>query len=136
MPSRLPSPLVALLAAVAAAATWFAWLGWESGYVTDPATGTVTGPYSVVQVAGCVVTLLVVAAVAGWFAAPWWVAPAITLAFTAAWTVDAAASDDSGLFVVGAGLVLVGLALGSGLVCTGAWLLARRGRRALAARRV
>lgn len=136
VPSRLPAPLVALLAAVAAAATWFGWLGWESGYVTDPATGAVSGPYSVAQVAGCVVTLLVVGAVAGWSAAPWWVAPAITLAFTAAWTVDAAAGDDSGLFVVGAGLVLVGLALGSGLVCTLAWLLARRRRTRLAARRV
>ena len=73
--------LVVVLAALASAATWWAWLGWESGYVTDPATGAVTGPYSVAQVAACVLTLVVVALVAGWFAAPWWVAPAITVAF-------------------------------------------------------
>jgi hypothetical protein len=131
----LPAPLVAVLAAVGAVATWWAWLGWESGYVTDPDSGAVSGPYSVAQVAGCVLTLVALAAVAGWFAAPWWVVPALSAAFTAAWTVDAARRDDSGLFVVGAGLVLVGVALGSGLVCTAAWLAARR-RRTRTTRRV
>ncbi len=121
----LRTVLVVVLAALASAATWWAWLGWESGYVTDPATGAVTGPYSVAQVAACVLTLVVVALVAGWFAAPWWVAPAITVAFVWAWTADAAGKDESGLFVVGAGLLLVGLFIGSGVVCTLSWLVAR-----------
>ncbi len=128
-PSALRTLGVVAGAALAAVATWAAWLGWESGYTTDPATGAVSGPYSVAQVAGCVLTLLVLAVVAGRWAPPWFVAPAITLAFTAAWTVHAASTDDSGLYGVGALMLLVGLGTASMLVCTASWLVARRRRR-------
>lgn len=122
-----PARAVALVGvwAVAAVATWWAWLGWESGYTTDPATGAVSGPYAVWQVVACGVTLLVLAVVAGWWSAPWFAAPAITLPFTAAWTVHAARVDDTGLFAVGAVLLLVGLGTASALVCTTVWLIRR-----------
>ena len=128
-PSLARSLAVAALAALAAALTWAAWLGWESGYRTDPVTGAVSGPYSVGQVVGCGLTLAVVAVVAGRWSPPWFVAPALTVAFTAAWTVDAVGKDDTGLFAVGALLLLVGLGTASALVCTVAWLLGRRRRR-------
>lgn len=125
---RLRTVAVVLGAALAAVATWVAWLGWESGYRTDPATGAVSGPYSVAQVVGCVLTLVVIAAAAGWWAPPWFVAPAVTLGFTTAWTLDAAATDDTGLFAVGTLLLLVGLGAGSALVGAVAWLVGRRRR--------
>lgn len=116
--------------ALAAVLTWFAWLGWESGYITDPATGAVSGPYAVWQVVACGLTLLALALVAGWWAPPWLAAPAITLGFTLAWTVEAAATDDSGLFAVGTMLLLVGLGTLTVLVCTAVWLMRRhRARR-------
>jgi len=127
--TALRTGAVVVGAAVAAVATWAAWLAWESGYRTDPATGAVSGPYAGWQVAGCVLTLVLVAAVAGWWAPPWFVAPAVTLAFTAAWAARAAATDDTGLFAVGAVFLLVGLGTGSALVCTIAWLVHRHRHR-------
>ena len=121
---------VAAAAAAAAVGTWAAWLGWETGYRTDPVTGAVSGPYSVGQVVACAGTLLLLAVVAGRAAPPWWVAPAVTIGFTAAWTMHAAGTDDSGLYGVGTLMLLVGLGTASALVCTAAWLLGRRRRRA------
>ncbi|MGK5441667.1 hypothetical protein ACSNN7_07555 [Micromonospora sp. URMC 105] len=118
--------VAALVLAVAAVATWGAWLGWDTGYTTDPETGAVSGPYQAWQVAGCVLTLALITAVAGWRLRPWLVAPVLTVAFTAAWTVHAASTDDSGLWAVGAGLVLVGTGLGTTVVSTVAHLLGRR----------
>ena len=120
--------LSALLAlAVATVLTWVAWLSWETGYRTDAATGSVSGPYSWWQVAGCVLTLAVLAAVAGRHLPPLIVVPVMAVAFTVAWSVDAAGADESGLWPVGAFLVLVGVAGGSALVALAARLLGRRG---------
>ncbi|TDC38834.1 hypothetical protein [Micromonospora sp. KC213] len=63
--------------------------------------------------AGAVLTLALVAAVAGRRMRPWLVAPVMTVAFTAAWSGNAAATDSSGLWVIGAVLVLVGTAIGT-----------------------
>ena len=93
-----------------------------------PATGATTGPYAVWQVVGAVLTLVVVAAVAGWLLSPVLVVPVMTVAFTAAWSGHAAATDDSGLWVVGAVLVLLGTGVGSTLVSLGAQLARRRAR--------
>ncbi|MEH0842110.1 hypothetical protein V6U81_06925 [Micromonospora sp. CPCC 205711] len=120
--------LAGLLLALATVATWWAWLGWDTGYTTDPETGATSGPYQPWQVAGCVLTLAVVAAVAGWWLRPWLVVPVMTLAFTAAWTIRAASTDDSGLWAVGAVLVLVGTGVGVTVVSGGAHLLRRRRR--------
>ncbi|MFI7427469.1 hypothetical protein ACIBPB_10820 [Micromonospora sp. NPDC049836] len=120
------SALGGLLLAVATVATWFAWLSWDTGYRVDPETGATSGPYAVWQVAGCVLTLVLVAALGGWWLGPWLVVPVMTVAFTAAWAAHAAATDDSGLWVVGAVLVLIGTAAGSLVVSLAARLLRRR----------
>ena len=105
----------AALLAVATAATWFAWLGWDDEYQVDPATGSSSGPYEAWQVVGCVVTLLVLGLAVGVLFSPWLLA-VVPPVFTVAWTVDAAGSDDSGLFIVGAVLVLVGTSFGAAVV--------------------
>ncbi|MGY0233966.1 hypothetical protein [Longispora urticae] len=96
---------------------WFGWLGWDTGYQVDPATNETTGPYEAWQVVGCAASLLVLlvgAVLVGVRPLP--ASAALTLAFTATWTVQAAATDDTGLFVVGALMLLVGLAVSSTVV--------------------
>jgi hypothetical protein len=119
----------ALLLAAATVGTWAAWLSWQTGYRTDPVTETVSGPYSAWQVAGCVVTLAVLAGVAGRQLHPLLVAPVMATAFTAAWAVPAAAEDESGLWLVGAVLVFAGTAAGTTAVAWGGRLLGRGRRR-------
>jgi len=61
-----------LLLAAVAAALWWAWMGWDEEYYTDPATG----PYRPWQVIGCVLSLVVVAVLdAGWSTASSWAWP-------------------------------------------------------------
>ncbi|WP_089009850.1 hypothetical protein [Micromonospora viridifaciens] len=115
-----------LLLAAATIGAWWAWLGWETGYSVNPETGEISGPYAAWQVVGCVLTLAVVAAGGGWWLSPWLVAPVMTVAFTVSWAVRAASTDGSGLWAVGAALVLIGTAAGSGVVSLGAHLLRRR----------
>lgn len=115
-----------LVLAAATVGTWFAWLSWNTGYRVDPETGAMSGPYSVWQVSGCVVTLIAVAGAGGWWLGPWLVAPVMTVAFTVPWAVHAASTDGSGLWAVGAVLVLIGMAVGSTLVSLAGRLL--RGR--------
>ncbi|TYC25155.1 hypothetical protein FXF52_06515 [Micromonospora sp. MP36] len=117
-----------LLIAAATVGAWWAWLGWETGYTVDPRTGATSGPYAVWQVAGCVLTLALIAGVGGWWRGPWLVAPVMTVAFTAVWARHAASIDDTGLWAVGAALVAIGTAIGSTVVSAGAgWLRRRRG---------
>ena len=94
--TRTRTLLGGVLLAAVTIGTWAAWLGWESGYRTDPRTGATSGPYTVWQVVGAVLTLVVVAAVAGWLLSPVLVAPVMTVAFTAAWSGHAAASTTPG----------------------------------------
>jgi len=103
--------------AVLSVLIWYAWLGWDTGYQVDPVTQVESGPYEAWQVAGCGVSL--VALLAGALLAgvrPLLASAALTLAFTAAWTVNAASSDETGLFGVGAVLLLIGLAAGTTVV--------------------
>ena len=116
-----------LLLAAATVGAWWAWLGWESGYTVDPETGATSGPYAVWQVAAAVLTLIVIAAVGGWFWSPWLVAPVMTVAFTAVWAVRAASTDASGLWAVGAAMVAIGTAIGATVVSGAAAWLRRRG---------
>jgi hypothetical protein len=103
--------------AVLSAAAWFAWMGWDTEYDVDPVTQSTSGPYRAWQVIGCGVTLLVLLVGALLLRVPPVVAcAAVTVAFTAAWTATAAATDDSGLFVVGAVLVFLGLAVATAVV--------------------
>ncbi|GAA4729789.1 hypothetical protein GCM10023328_05630 [Modestobacter marinus] len=98
---------------------WAAWLGWDREYQFDPATNTASGPYEEWQVVGCVLTLLAAAVLVGWVRRPLPAAVVVTVPFTLCWTVDAALQDDTGLFLVGALLIAVGLFLGSLLVAVG-----------------
>ncbi|SIM79104.1 hypothetical protein [Micromonospora cremea] len=117
--------LGALFLAVATVGVWVLWLGWDTEYTVDPQTGSRSGPYEPWQVIGCVLTLALLAALAGTRLSPWLVAPVMTVAFTAAWSRGALSSDDSGLWAVGAILVLIGMAIGSTLVSIGAHRLSR-----------
>ena len=106
-----------LAVAVLSAATWFGWMGWDTEYDIDPVTQSASGPYQAWQVIGCGVTLLVllVGALLLGVTAPI-ACVAVTVPFTVAWTTTAAATDDSGLFVVGAVLVFFGLAAATTVV--------------------
>ncbi|MEV4621073.1 hypothetical protein AB0J74_20485 [Asanoa sp. NPDC049573] len=103
--------------AVLSALSWFAWMGWDHEYQVDPVTGLQSGPFETWQVAGCALSLLMVlgtALVAGVRPVP--ASVTLTVAFTASWTVQAARDDDTGLYAVGALLLLVGLGAGTAVV--------------------
>ncbi|MBG0568696.1 hypothetical protein [Actinoplanes aureus] len=96
---------------------WFAWLGWDQEYHVDPSTGVASGPYEVWQVAGCALSLLVLLLGALMLRlSPVSTSAALTLAFTAVWTVDAASSETTGLYGVGTLMLLVGLASATAVV--------------------
>ncbi|TYP88080.1 hypothetical protein [Blastococcus xanthinilyticus] len=124
-----PRQLVAVLTVVLSVVAWAAWLAWDQEYYLDPATGDPAGPYRAWQVVGSVLTLLVAAALAGWALRAVVAAALVTVPFTVCWTVAAAGQDDTGLFVVGAVLIAVGLFLGSGAVAAGTGRLNSPGRR-------
>ncbi|WP_218221187.1 hypothetical protein [Nesterenkonia sp. Act20] len=96
------------------AAAWFAWMGWDQEYWEDPETGTPQGPYRAWQVIGCGVTLV---AIGVWTSrSRCW--PAVLLlppSFTLAWSITAS-EDDTGLWMVGAIMVLIGTSLGTAIV--------------------
>ncbi len=117
--------LMAALVTVATLATWWAWLGWDTEYQVDPLMQVASGPYEVWQVVGCGLTLVLIAAGASLWTHPWLVAATLTLSFALVWSVQAASSDDSGLWAVGALLLLVGLSTASITVAYGAWLVRR-----------
>jgi hypothetical protein len=111
MSHQMPRLAVAAPAlAIVAGAMWFAWLGWDDAYYF--VDGVAQGPYRAWQVVGCglCIALASVAAylwVRGWTAV-FVLAAAGVVGFAIPWTVHAAATDDSGLFVVGLLLLLVG----------------------------
>ncbi|MEO6088593.1 MAG: hypothetical protein ABIQ18_36320 [Umezawaea sp.] len=110
------SLLTALGLAALAVGTWWLFLGLDTTRDVDPVTGSTTGPYEAPQVIGCAVVLILLVA-AGASTLPAWLAvTAVALPFTAAWSVHAATSDDSGLWVVGGALVLAGTVCGGALV--------------------
>lgn len=120
----IAGPAVAALTVAA----WAGWVSWEDGYHTDVATGATSGPYAWWQVAGCVLSLLVIAAVAPRWLNPLVVVPVMAACFTIPWAISAATSDDSGLWAAGAFLVLIGMVVGAGVVSTVSWLILRRRR--------
>jgi len=101
-------------------AAWWAWLGWDTEYQVDPVTGNSSGPYEPFQVIGCVLTLGVMAVAGGLVLRPLSVVAAMTVSFTAAWAISAAASDESGLWPVGAVLVAGGMVAGTAACSFGA----------------
>jgi hypothetical protein len=83
------------------AASWLVWSGWA-------ALAPAFERFAPWQIAGTAVTAAVLAILAPRWLPAWLVGILMPLAFTAAWSVTAAASDDSGLWVVGAAMMLVG----------------------------
>jgi len=119
MPTKTLFRTTAGLFALAAATvfSWWAWLGRDTTMTLDPATGDYSGPYTTAQVAGAVLTLAALLVAAVLLRVPALPAAAVmTVAFTAAWTAQAAGQDESGLFAVGAFLVLAGMAAGTTVV--------------------
>jgi len=116
--TRVARSLIGLvLVAVATVGTYFAFLGRDTTMNVDPVTGVASGPWTTAQVAGCLGTLLVVLMAAVLLRVPPLVgAAAMTVSFVAAWAVQAGADDESGLFLVGAMLVFVGMAVGTSAV--------------------
>ena len=97
--------------AAATVFTWWAWLGRDTTMTLDPVTGDYSGPYTTAQVAGAVLTLAALLVTAVLLRVPALPAAAVmTVAFTAAWAVQAAGADESGLYLVGATLLLGGMA--------------------------
>ncbi|MER7759218.1 hypothetical protein [Streptomyces sp. NPDC097619] len=112
---------VALVAALA----WAGWLGWDGERDVHP-DGSVSGPYEVWQVLGLVLTLLVpvCGAVFRRYAIAAVFGTAVGLASAAAydWSDDA-----SGLYMLGAGLVLYGSLAVTGVLAAVLAALMRRG---------
>ncbi|GAB3701195.1 hypothetical protein GCM10027597_64830 [Saccharopolyspora tripterygii] len=102
-------------------------MAWDRSYQTDPATGVTSGPYQAWQVVGCVVCLVALGVGASVRLPTWLVIPVMPVAFTAAWSWTASGADDTGLWVVGALLVFVGMVVGTGVV-SGITAFARRAR--------
>jgi hypothetical protein len=106
-----------LCVAAGSVLSWWAWLGWDHQYQQDAVTGVWSGPYEAWQVVGCALSLLVLfvgALLAGVRPVP--ASAALTLAFTATWTAEAAPQDETGMYGVGMLMLLVGLSVGTILV--------------------
>ncbi|HEU5155785.1 MAG TPA: hypothetical protein VFU43_02235 [Streptosporangiaceae bacterium] len=117
----------ALLTPIATAVGYFGWLGWHEEKREGP-DGGATGPYTTWQVLGFVVTLVAIAVAATWWSETIWIAPVMTTAATTAYfSVDAATSaENDGLWPIGAALLMMGTALGLGLVSVVARAVQRR----------
>ena len=109
--SRTAIVLTAFALALIAAASWWAWLGWDTTYQKDPRTGVASGPYEAWQVIGCVLTLLGAGLAGATLVHPRTLV-LMPLGFTVAWSITSARDDETGLWVVGAFLVAIGMSVG------------------------
>lgn len=114
------------IALVLGAATYAAWLGWDTEYYYDADVGAYQGPYRPAQVVGCAITFGVVTAALALRWRPVFVAAGASLGFWVLWTAQASREDESGLFVVGALMLLVGLAAGSAVAAALGFALRKR----------
>jgi hypothetical protein len=130
---RKRAGLGAIGLAVLTVAAWWLWLGWDTQYQNDPVTGVSSGPYEAWQVTGCVLCLAAIAVAGGLLLRPWIVISVMTVAFTVAWSWSAARTDDTGLWLVGAFLVVAGLSSGSAALSFGARYVLSSARRRRAA---
>lgn len=110
-----PSPAIRLLVATLAlgafaAAMWLSWLGWDQEY--HQVDGVAQGPYRAWQVVGCALSIGLATVLAYlWVRSAWAIvvlAAAGVVGFAVPWTIHAASTDDSGLFMVGLLFLLVG----------------------------
>ncbi|MCS7478614.1 hypothetical protein ACFFQW_48315 [Umezawaea endophytica] len=124
------SLLLSLGLAALSVGTWWVFLGTDDTRDVDPVTGSTTGPYEAPQVIACGLVLVGLVAVGTVVVPPWAAVAAVALPFTAAWAVHAAGQDDSGLWVVGGALVLLGTVGGGALVAAVTRALRGRARAA------
>ncbi len=120
-----PTLVYTLLAAAAALGLWFAWLGWDTEYDVDPATGNLSGPYSWWQVAGFVLSAGALVLAARRFLPPAVNAAAVSLG-AAGGSALSSRADDSGLAAIGVVLILLGTAAGTVLLLLLARIFGRR----------
>ena len=117
---RSPGAVVAEVVVLAGlvVSTWWLFLGSDTTYQFD-ANGIASGPYQAPQVLECVAVLALLS-VAGAVLLPVWATiVTVTAAFTAAWSINAASKDVTGLWAVGA----IGVLLGTlALSCLGGYL--------------
>ncbi|TXR57423.1 hypothetical protein [Quadrisphaera setariae] len=116
------------LSVVAGALVWACWLGWDTTASYDVVTRQVESPYVTLQVLGCAVTVGVVTALLG--ARWWWAAAAggVSVGFWLGWTTQAAATDTTGLYLIGSLLLAAGLAAGTSFAAFVGRVLARARR--------
>jgi len=98
---------------------YWGWLGWDQQYQRDPLTGQASGPYQAWQVIGCALTLSGLALGSGALRCPGLTVAVLPVAFTVAWSVPAANMDETGLWAVGAFLILAGTLMGSAVLALG-----------------
>lgn len=115
MRNKYMAALVTFIIAALTTATWWT-LGRDTTRDIDPATGNVTGPYEAPQVIACVVVLVGLVVIGALLLPAWLAVLTVSLPFSAAWTIQASSTDDSGLWAVGAILVLVGTLVGGTIV--------------------
>jgi hypothetical protein len=109
----------ALLLALFSAAMWFAWLGWDHQYYE--VDGVAQGPYRAWQVVGCGASV-VAAAVLAYVRVRTAVSAGVlavsaAVGFALPWSWDAS-SDETGMWVVGLFLLVIGGSIGLGLLLT------------------
>ena len=115
------------LVALGTLAIWGGWLGWDQSYDVDPATGRQSGPYQRWQVIGCVMCLVLLAAIAARWLRLLPVVLTMSVVFSLAFAVDGATSSEAdGLWGVGAVMVFIGVAVGSAIVGGASSALRRR----------
>jgi hypothetical protein len=109
----------ALALSLFAAAMWFVWLGWDHEfYEVD---GVAQGPYRTWQVVGCGLAIATATVLAylrvPQTAAIFGLAAAADIGFAVPWAVDAS-SDDTGMWMVGLFLLLIGGGVGLAFLLT------------------
>jgi hypothetical protein len=105
-----------LLIGVLSAGLWYGWFAWDTEYQYDRSTGRMGGPYAVWQGVGaflCSIPVFWLAQRLLRFVVAFLVIPSC---FTFAWVTTAAATDVTGLWLVGAILVGFGSAVGSAVM--------------------
>lgn len=102
--------------------TYGVFLAWDRALDVDPATGVETGPYQAWQVIGCAVVLTALAYAGGAAQQVLATSASLTVAFTTAWSVQAAntVTDGANLWPVGALFMVQGLSLWTAFIaCLG-----------------
>ena len=115
------------LAVLIGLVVWAAWLGWDDTTSYDVVTRQDESPYVTLQVLGCGLTVGVVTALLAARWSPVVAATGVSVGFWWAWTAWAAASDSTGLFLIGAIGLAFGLAAGTSFAAfVGVVVAARR----------